>query len=487
VVVTYPSNKSASQISEFGTMSIKEHTFKFNFLKSPIRDFSNKMNNTSVNGTATLPLGLKIADTVITSLLFSFSIAVVVALILLRNVQPLRFRFFTALFATIALSISQDVTKWLDLWVPDLPFYSLTIRDIFLSNPLYVFVCFLICFEYIRFIVNQLIQAKMQQLEERKTSKRVRLLKFAASPKGLAFGLILLVIEQYAIAAAITPPFLITKFDVRPALETIKAAHLVFFVIAPIISVIYQLVADVKKIGCAACYTFWNTEKDPLNYRCDVVIVGIVAVIIFIRISLEQTIQLFLLSSPVYDNKVIATYIVLYIVRIIERLGLMSCSALTMIATVIKRQVFFVSEEEESVKNSTTGLKSLIDHTKGRKMLMSYCMYEFSAENLHAYIAIEKYLLITNNSDEKLNEAKSIFCEFIKQGSLSEVNISTTVRRDVTNKLKGIEDQTISRDQLADLFNDFHMEVLCNLKDSFNRFKTTAKYHKFRRGSIRAV
>jgi hypothetical protein len=157
-----------------------------------------------------------------------------------------------------------------------------------------------------------------------------------------------------------------------------------------------------------------------------------------------------------------------------------------MIATVLKRSLFFVSEDESDVvPNATTGLKALIDDPRGRKLLMSYCMYEFSAENLHAYIAIEKYLQISDKEgDEKLNSAKSIFSEFIKLGSLTEVNIPTATRDDVLHKLKGIEDGSLPRELLVDLFAEFYMEVTCNLKDSFNRFKTTPKYNKFRRSSV---
>jgi hypothetical protein len=336
-------------------------------------------------------------------------------------------------------------------------------------------VYFTLALLYIKYI----FKTQLNDLKEAGTTEltpRMRWAKRLTTPLAQIIMIVVLLIEQcvlYGILLLIEHVGKkLTYSNAYIAFAFFAAFHAGLCCLAILAAVIYDLAHDYKKQGGLSIRFF--TERDPLNYRID-------AILLFIQVPIALIcVGYILLKQYFYGTAAGATFAILHIATdVIWRGCFIVAAGFSCIITIVWRlmyQVLIVNQQNKKKgKTKQELMQKFLERKSSRKIFSDYCQREFSTENLSAWDDIEKYLDIKDPT-QKLVECKRIYEIYVNSGdSTLEVNIPTWCRQNVVNNLMIAEKEPAVLDTIYD---EFQREVLQNLLDTFSRFSMTSAYTK---------
>eukprot|EP01112_Ceratiomyxa_fruticulosa_P005502 TRINITY_DN1614_c0_g1_i2.p1 TRINITY_DN1614_c0_g1~~TRINITY_DN1614_c0_g1_i2.p1 ORF type:complete len:184 (+),score=30.81 TRINITY_DN1614_c0_g1_i2:723-1274(+) len=106
-----------------------------------------------------------------------------------------------------------------------------------------------------------------------------------------------------------------------------------------------------------------------------------------------------------------------------------------------------------------------------RVQFIEFLMLQFCVENLLFYESVQSFKKIPNNSLEQTESAMKIFSEYIKEGGIQQINVSSEVRNNIINH---INTHTVN----SDIFKFAQRQVLELL--TFHSLPMFSQYHRER-------
>mmetsp|Transcript_14425 Transcript_14425/g.25833 ORF Transcript_14425/g.25833 Transcript_14425/m.25833 type:complete len:626 (+) Transcript_14425:109-1986(+) len=151
-------------------------------------------------------------------------------------------------------------------------------------------------------------------------------------------------------------------------------------------------------------------------------------------------------------------------------------------------------QPQSATSTSEVTLNMVLASSLGRKKLQQYLATEFSLENLYFLQGVnryrDKYASAQASPQSYLERAQMLYMNFVREGAMLEVNISSTARKQVASRLsqftaQAMRESATMEERLPphDLFDRAAAEVETLLRnDSFPRFLNSRYFTAFLRG-----
>jgi hypothetical protein len=220
-------------------------------------------------------------------------------------------------------------------------------------------------------------------------------------------------------------------------------------------------------------------EGDPFNFRIDAIF-GLIAVVIGTASLLLNIIPT---TGPEISNpSSIGIWIFSRALYLVVEVAILFVSGFSVVVSVAKMKIkLALQREDPEEKGKETSLEKIL-RIRGKylKLFEEYCKSEFSSENLLCYQQLGEYKKKLENCTSIIEAhtlAKDIYEVFVQEGTLMEVNVPDKVRLKYANLMQNTE---VSKEAIAQIFDELEYELLLNLSDSFMRFQFTPSFAKVR-------
>jgi hypothetical protein len=240
-------------------------------------------------------------------------------------------------------------------------------------------------------------------------------------------------------------------------MQIVSAVDIVFFVfvaaLAMLIAILDFITFMTKRDACSLRSFFFR--EDPLRFRLqNLPTMGLLIMLnLFVKVGLwnlnsiceveDFEINDILLNIMVWLSQIVLLFSLVWVILIAT--GIRLCR---------KRHEFKENDLEDMLKN-----------VHQREMFQIYCDSEMNIENFMIWMEIQSYPA----SKDKLKSLKFILAQFLTVGSTMEVNVSSSV-------IRQIEADIESRNLTEHTLDSLKSEVYLNMKDIYSRFINSPEY-----------
>jgi hypothetical protein len=231
-----------------------------------------------------------------------------------------------------------------------------------------------------------------------------------------------------------------------------------FLVVLGILLLIYciDMLVHIKKFKKGPIYFFW--VHDPLLFRLE----ALIAAVFFAAMTIG--IVVYFKYPALYPYARAICFDVAYFFA----LPLFGNGLITLIQ--VYRYIIKCVNPSNQQENEKDMLILLADD-EFYSLFQKYCQKEFSSENLVVFSMLDK---LKNKGTMDFESFDHLYQTYIRSGSNFELNLPSALQQECS-KLhleKSEKKQSVEYQQLHNLF----MEVISNLEDTYNRFKSTTVF-----------
>jgi hypothetical protein len=308
----------------------------------------------------------------------------------------------------------------------------------------------------------------LRYLDDAKLSERIvntKYLTMIVSTKAMVVAIFIAFITLYPFSIVMATFALLYPVHVQ-TLSTVVLVLNVSLVLLNVLLCAFISIHDfVKNIGNGIRLYF---AEDPYIFRVE----GVVSVVVLVTLVAFGAVIVIPRRNPSLKDPLFMTqWIFTRAVTIVaEILFSVLCGLLCVVAIMLVK----LRPVQSTVENETDLQKLLRVGGKRRRLFDTYLKSEFSSENMLCYNDLIVYHE-KKSQEELLQLVPALHEKYIKQGTLREVNLPDSIRKEYAAIMESA-DSTI--EQLNKLLESLEREVLVNLGDSFMRFKFTPTYRR---------
>jgi hypothetical protein len=322
------------------------------------------------------------------------------------------------------------------------------------------------CIMYLKYVVDHYFN-ELKRTSNTHVSKRMRFMRQLTATWVqviVILGFMLWLTIMCVVVALLTFTAKVINFTTAYALMAVFSIvpGVAFFIIIGI-AFVYDLYQDVKKHS----WRGFLTERDPLNYRLDAILLFICAPTAILNAILVVIFS----NAAIYSTPTgVAIHAIFVVIDPVWRTCFLLCAGLSCVIVIVYRSIVQYTQNKKRKETKQERIQRLLKKRESRDMFQQYCQREFSTENLYAWSDLELYHDIKEEK-AKIEECHRIYDVYIKVGeSVLEINLPIECRNTVKKNLSLLEGNL---ELQSTIFEDFQREVLQNLLDTFARYQVS--------------